>query len=112
LQLYAIFAAAGLEASSVRLDGAVFGGCDVAGLAWLAETVRSMLPVIEHLGIARADEVDIETVTRARVCWQHRRRRQLHQRARGTGPELRLGEGVQQPGSSPVLENVTPSDDR
>ncbi len=62
LQLYAIFAAAGLEAPSVRLDGAIFGGHDVAGLAWLAETVRSMLPVIERLGIASADEVDIETL--------------------------------------------------
>jgi SAM-dependent methyltransferase len=63
LKLYSIFREAGLQAPAVRVDGAVFVGSDVAGLAWLAETVRSMLPLIERFGIADAAEIDIETLT-------------------------------------------------
>jgi SAM-dependent methyltransferase len=62
LQLYSIFRAAGLQGPAVRIDGAAWAGPDVAALAWLAETVRSMLPLIERFGIARAADLDIETL--------------------------------------------------
>jgi hypothetical protein len=61
--LHAAYVAAGLPAPSLRLE-AVIGGSE-GGAAWLeviAETVRSILPEMERLGLSTAGEVDIDTL--------------------------------------------------
>lgn len=60
-KLYSIFRAAGLEP---ELTGSTRVGSrlDVAGFAFLAESLRSLLPAIEKLGIATAGEIDIDTL--------------------------------------------------
>jgi SAM-dependent methyltransferase len=63
LELHAAYVAAGLPAPTLRLE-AVIGGSE-GGAAWLeviAETVRSILPEMERLGLATAAEVDVETL--------------------------------------------------
>jgi SAM-dependent methyltransferase len=63
LELHAAFVAAGLAAPALRLE-AVIGGSEGAA-AWLdviAETVRSILPEIERLGLATATEVAVDTL--------------------------------------------------
>ena len=63
LELHAAYVAAGLPAPALRLE-AVIGGSE-GGAAWLegiAETVRSILPEMERLGLATAADVDVETL--------------------------------------------------
>lgn len=59
--LYRAFRAAGLQpelVGSVRVEG----GPDAYAYDYVAETIRSLLPRIEALGIASADEVAVETL--------------------------------------------------
>ncbi len=60
-KLYSIFRAAGLEP---QLTGSTRVGnrLDLHGIAFLAESVRSLLPAMEKLGIATAADVDIDTL--------------------------------------------------
>jgi hypothetical protein len=44
------------------MDVAVGGGPDFAGYQYIANTVRSALPLMERLGMATAVEVDIDTL--------------------------------------------------
>jgi SAM-dependent methyltransferase len=63
LELHTAYVAAGLPAPALRLE-AIIGGSEGAA-AWLeviAETVRSILPEMERLGLTTAAEVDIETL--------------------------------------------------
>jgi SAM-dependent methyltransferase len=63
LELHAAYVAAGLPAPALRLE-AVIGGSE-GGAAWLeviAETVRSILPEMERLGLATAAEVAVDTL--------------------------------------------------
>lgn len=62
LELYAAYCAAGLPAPAMRYDTRVGGGPDFVSHELIADVVRSLLPVIERLGIARREEVDIGTL--------------------------------------------------
>ena len=62
LELFGAFAAAGLAEPELRSEQDVGGGAGWAGYAILAETVRSLLPVIEATGVATAAEVDPDTL--------------------------------------------------
>jgi len=56
------FQQAGLPDPQMRLDSYVGGGPDSIGYAWMAESVRSMLPLIVRFGAATAEEVDVDTL--------------------------------------------------
>jgi SAM-dependent methyltransferase len=53
------FLGAGLAEPAMRLESYVGGGPDAFAYTWMAESVRSMLPLILRFGVAAADEVDI-----------------------------------------------------
>jgi len=61
-ELHRIFPAAGLPLPQLRLEAPVLVGPDPGPYEWSAETLRSMLPMTEKLGIATADEVGIDTL--------------------------------------------------
>jgi SAM-dependent methyltransferase len=64
---------AGLSDPQLRLDAPVGGGEDWPGYAYVADTVRSLLPMMEQMGLVSADDVDIETLAdrlRAEVVGQ------------------------------------------
>lgn len=68
IKLHSTFVAAGLPAPSMRLH-AIIGG-SAGGSDWLrmvAELVGILLPEMERLGVATADEVGIETLAN-RLC--------------------------------------------
>ena len=62
LKLYSTFVAAGLPAPSMSLEASIGGGDSDPGSLLLPEVVRSLLPVIEELGIASAEEAEIESL--------------------------------------------------
>jgi ubiquinone/menaquinone biosynthesis C-methylase UbiE len=62
LKLYPAFVAAGLPAPTMRLDAAVGGGPVQTMYVVIAEVIRSLLPLIEKLGLATAAEVDVDTL--------------------------------------------------
>jgi SAM-dependent methyltransferase len=62
LALAPMFARAGLVDVGAVMDGAVGFGPDALAYAYAAETVRSLLPAIEQLGIATAAEIDLDTL--------------------------------------------------
>lgn len=59
--LFATFKAVGMQPQMCGLTR-IGDSSDLAGLAFLAESVRSMLPMIERLGIAGADAIAIDTL--------------------------------------------------
>lgn len=61
LSLYSTFIAAGLPAPEQRLECAVGGGERARAWAW-ANVMRGVVPLLEQLGIATADELDAETL--------------------------------------------------
>jgi ubiquinone/menaquinone biosynthesis C-methylase UbiE len=61
-KLYATFLNAGLPAPHLRLDTPIGGGRSWPGYAYIANTVRSLLPFMTKVGAATADEVDIDTL--------------------------------------------------
>jgi SAM-dependent methyltransferase len=62
LKLFKTFLQAGLPAPQLRRDAPVGGGPGWPGYAYLADTVRSLLPFLERVGTVRRDEVDIDTL--------------------------------------------------
>ncbi len=62
LGLRQAFAAAGLPAPELHVERLAGGGSDFAGYQFLAGLVRSILPMIEHYGVATVDEIEIETL--------------------------------------------------
>ncbi len=56
------FLAAGLGEPELRMDAVLGGGPDFPGYHVFAETVRSLLPVMEQFEVATAAEFDIETL--------------------------------------------------
>ncbi len=56
------FLDAGLPEPELRLESVVAGGPESLGYEWMAETVRSMLPLIVKSGVASAEEVGIDTL--------------------------------------------------
>jgi SAM-dependent methyltransferase len=61
-ELFSTFAAAGLPAPAMQFDAVIGGGPDHLAYDRIADTVRSLLPAMEELGIATAGEVQIETL--------------------------------------------------
>jgi SAM-dependent methyltransferase len=57
-----VFLEAGLPEPALALESYVGGGPDSLAYTWMAESVRSMLPLIERFGVASATEVDIDTL--------------------------------------------------
>jgi SAM-dependent methyltransferase len=62
LKLFKTFLQAGLPAPQPRRDAPVGGGPGWPGFAYVADTVRSLLPFLERVGAVRPDEVDIDTL--------------------------------------------------
>ena len=63
LKLHATFLAAGLPAPTMRLEAAIGGGGFSEGPAFVAaELTRTLLPDLLRLGVATADEVQVETL--------------------------------------------------
>ena len=60
-KLHGIFKAAGLPAPQMRVDGRIYGS-EGDGPALLTESIRAMLPALEQLKLATADEVSIQTL--------------------------------------------------
>jgi 2-polyprenyl-3-methyl-5-hydroxy-6-metoxy-1,4-benzoquinol methylase len=60
--LHDAFVRAGLPAPEVRLVPLPTWGEDPAYVRWVVETLRTLLPVLEPLGVATPDEVAIETL--------------------------------------------------
>jgi len=62
-QMYSAFVAAGLPAPTIRLDGLIAGGANNADpLRLVADIVGTLLPEMERLGVATADQVRFETL--------------------------------------------------
>jgi SAM-dependent methyltransferase len=72
-KLHRTYLDAGLPDPQLRLDAPVGGGEDWPGYAYVADTVHSLLPMMEQMGLVSADDVDIETLAdrlRAEVVGQ------------------------------------------
>jgi SAM-dependent methyltransferase len=61
-KLAAVFQAAGLPVPHLRLEAPLIAGDEPSGYAWVADSLRSMLPLAIRFGIATAAEVDIDTL--------------------------------------------------
>lgn len=64
LALYQIFRSAGLPAPHLIMGTRVEGGADSPAYEYIAQTVRSLLPMMEKLGVATVEEVQIDTLAR------------------------------------------------
>jgi len=64
LELYAVFADAGLPGPSMRMDSLIGGGRDIIAYELVTEVIQTLLPVMEKLGIATSDEIDVATLPR------------------------------------------------
>lgn len=62
LHLYSMFRQAGLPDPRQRFEGAITAGVDVEHCRWLADTVRTLLPLMERAGITTAAEADPESL--------------------------------------------------
>jgi SAM-dependent methyltransferase len=62
LKLWAIFTAAGLRAPTLSLQANIGAGPDHPVYTAFAELMRTLLPSIVALGVATADEVDVDTL--------------------------------------------------
>lgn len=62
LHLHTIFRQAGLPAPELRLEGAISTGPDLPHARWLADTVRTLLPVMQRLGITTTAEAEVDTL--------------------------------------------------
>jgi SAM-dependent methyltransferase len=62
LKLFMTYLAAGLPAPQLRRDAPMGGGPGWPGYAYVAATLRSLLPFLERAGPVRADEVDLDTL--------------------------------------------------
>jgi len=63
-RLFSTFLAAGLPSPKMIAAARVEGGADTFAYDYLAETLRSLLPLMERLGITTAEELDIDTLAR------------------------------------------------
>ncbi|HZU27603.1 MAG TPA: class I SAM-dependent methyltransferase [Bryobacteraceae bacterium] len=62
IRLFHLMQEAGLPVPEVRGEFVIDGGPDSPMYEWIAETIRSLLPRIEALGIATAAELDVESL--------------------------------------------------
>jgi ubiquinone/menaquinone biosynthesis C-methylase UbiE len=61
-KLYSTYRKAGLPGPAMNLHARISGGHNSPHAAYLTDIISSMLPVLEHHGIAKSDEVEIETL--------------------------------------------------
>jgi SAM-dependent methyltransferase len=61
-RLHAMFLAAGLPAPQMLVLGRAEGGWQSPVYDYIAETLRSLTPAAERLGVATADEIDADTL--------------------------------------------------
>ena len=61
-RLYSLYRQAGLPGPRMISGARVEGGPQSDMYEWLAETVRSLLPIIEKTGIATKEQVDVDTL--------------------------------------------------
>jgi ubiquinone/menaquinone biosynthesis C-methylase UbiE len=61
-RLYSIYRQAGLPEPQMISGGRVEGGSQSEIYEWVAQTVRSLLPMIEKTGVATKDEIDVDTL--------------------------------------------------
>jgi SAM-dependent methyltransferase len=61
-KLFPTYVAAGLPGPELHGETILGGGPDFAGYAYLAGVFRSILPLMERFGIARASAVDVDTL--------------------------------------------------
>jgi SAM-dependent methyltransferase len=61
-RLYVTFGKAGLPLPELLLRARIGGAPDFPGYAYLAQTLRSLLPMAERYGVATAAEVQVETM--------------------------------------------------
>ena len=62
LDLYRVFVEAGLPEPYMHFESPVGGPEGWAGYSYIANSVRSLLPLLEEFGIATAEEVDVDTL--------------------------------------------------
>ena len=62
LELYPVFVAAGLPGPSMRIDALIGGGSQCPLFEVVAELTQSLLPVMERLKIASAEEAQVSTL--------------------------------------------------
>ena len=62
LKLHSVYTAAGLPAPALSLGAGIGAGPDQPIYASIAGLMRSLLPAMERLGIATAEEVDVDTL--------------------------------------------------
>jgi SAM-dependent methyltransferase len=61
-KLYAAFEDAGLPAPQFRLEAPLGGGPDWPGFEYVAETARSLLPMLERLTGAKPEDIGVDTL--------------------------------------------------
>lgn len=64
LKLYGAFLEVGFSEPQIRLEAPLGGGSDWDGYDYLANSVRSMLPLLLKFGIATAAEVEIDSLAK------------------------------------------------
>jgi hypothetical protein len=72
-KLYRAYLDAGFLAPELHLEAPIGGGEDWPGYAYVADTVRSLLPMLEQMGVATPEEVGVDTLAdrlRAEVVGQ------------------------------------------
>jgi len=62
MRLYQTFVTGGLPAPQMMLGGRVEGGPDALTYAYIAESVRSLMPMMEEFGVWTAREAEIDTL--------------------------------------------------
>ena len=62
LELYRVFVEAGLPEPILDAGLLIGGSADWPGYSYVANSFQSVLPLLEHYGIATAAEVDVETI--------------------------------------------------
>ena len=61
-KLFATFLRAGLPAPELRLGAPIGGGPSWQGYAYVAASVRSLLPFMEQIGVVEPGVIDVETL--------------------------------------------------
>ena len=64
LELHRVFIEAGLPEPTLDAGLLLGGAADWPGYSYVANSFRSVIPLLEHYGIATAEEVDVETIPR------------------------------------------------
>lgn len=65
-QVYQAYLAAGLEEATMAVHAPLCGAEGWAGFDWFAESLRSLLPVLEQYGIVSAEVLDVDRIAERR----------------------------------------------